>query len=109
MFFLMQCQHHPDKDADRDIHRPAHRDWVGSGGNGLASVLTGSAMWNDNGNGIGNFGILETATRADAVAFAEGDPFNQHGIVRDITLTRLADGFQQARIERMSPMPHKTK
>lgn len=103
MFFLMQCHHHPEKGAARDTHRTAHREWVGSGGNGLASVLIGSAMWNENGDGIGNFGILETATKADAQAFAHGDPFNQQGIVREITLTRLADGFQESRIERMTP------
>ena len=102
MFFLMQCHHHDDKDADRDTHRAAHREWVGSGGHGIASVLTGSAMWNDSGEGIGNFGILETKTKAEALAFAQGDPFNKHGIVREIVLTRLADGFQEARIERMS-------
>ncbi|MFT4743459.1 MAG: hypothetical protein ACI91Z_001434 [Yoonia sp.] len=101
MFFLMQCHHHADKAPDHHTHRPAHREWVGLGGNGLASVLIGSAMRDENGHG--NFGILETTTKADAHAFAQGDPINRHGIVREISLIRLADGFQHQRIDRMIP------
>ena len=87
MFFLMRCLHHPGKDADRDAHRAAHRDWVGTGGGGLASALVGSALWDE----------------AGARAFAEGDPFARAGIVREIDLTRLADGVQAHRItERMT-------
>ena len=103
MFFLMRCLHHPGKDTDRDAHRAAHRDWVGTGGGGLASVLVGSALWDEAGAGIGNFGILEAADEASARAFAEGDPFARAGIVREIDLTRLADGVQAHRItERMT-------
>lgn len=103
MYFLMVCNHHGDADIDarRDAARPMHRDWVGTGGNGVAKVLTGSAIWNDAGEGVGNFGIIEAATEADARAFAEGDPFFKKGIVRDYTLTRLADGF---RAERIAPL-----
>lgn len=99
MFFLMICHHHAGMDALRDSLRPKHRDWVATGGKGLARVLTGSALWDDEGQGIGNFGILEAESGAKARAFAEGDPFATGGAVRDITLTRLADTFQAARID----------
>jgi uncharacterized protein YciI len=99
MFFLMICHHHAGVDALRDDLRPRHRDWVATGGNGLARVLTGAALWDDAGAGIGNFGILEAATAAQARAFAEGDPFATGGLIREITLTRLADTFQAARID----------
>lgn len=99
MYVLMVCDHHPGMDALRDALRPGHRDWVASGGNGLAKVLTGSAIWDDAGKGIGNFGVLEAADMAAARAFAEGDPFATGGVVRAITLTRLADTFQAARID----------
>lgn len=103
MYFLMECRHHPDKDADRDTYRPAHRDWVKSGGNGLASVLIGSALWDDGACSVGNFGILEAGTETDARLFAEGDPFAKAGIVSQISLTRLPDAFQAHRIaERMT-------
>jgi uncharacterized protein YciI len=99
MFFLMICHHNAGVDARRDALRPKHRDWVATGGGGLARVLTGSALWDNAGAGIGNFGILEAATEAQARAFAEGDPFATGGVVREITLTRLADTFQAARID----------
>lgn len=102
-FFLMRCLHHPDQEAARDAQRPAHRAWVQSGGGGLASVLIGSALLGETG-GIGNFGILEAASAADARAFAEGDPFNAAGIVARIELTPLPDTFQAGRIaDPMSP------
>ena len=98
MFVLMQCHHHPDMDAARDEHRPAHRAWVGSGGNGLVGVLIGSAMVDENGSSIGNWGVLDAASMADARTFAEGDAFYKQGIVREIVLTALPDGFQADRI-----------
>ena len=98
MFFLMECRHHPGKDADRDAARPAHRDWVRSGGDGRASVLIGSALWDAAGTAIGHWGVLEAATEAEARAFAEGDPFVTTGIVAETTLTRLADTFQADRV-----------
>lgn len=104
MFYLMRCLHHPGQDAARDTHRPAHREWVGSGGNGLVSVLIGSALLNEAGEGSGNFGILEAKSAEDARAFAEGDPFARAGIVAQIEITPLPDTFQAHRIaEPMSP------
>ncbi|MCB1336703.1 MAG: hypothetical protein KDK10_04315 [Maritimibacter sp.] len=103
MFFLMRCDHHAGKQADRDAARDAHRAWVRSGGDGLASVLIGSALWDDAGTAIGHWGVLEAAGAAEASAFAHGDPFVTAGIVAETRLTRLADTFQAARIpERMS-------
>lgn len=103
MFFLMSNRHHSDRDNHRDRLRPEHRDWVQTGGNGLASVLIGSALWDAEGNAIGHWGVLEAATEADARAFAEGDPFAKGGVVAELTLTRLADTFQAERIaERMT-------
>jgi uncharacterized protein YciI len=101
MYFLMICPHHPGADiaALRDQLRPQHRAWVSSGGNGLARVLTGSALWNAAGDGIGNFGILEAKDEASARAFAEGDPFAKGGVVKRVELTRLADTFQAGRID----------
>lgn len=102
-YFLMRCIHHPRSGDKRNEVRPAHRNWVGSGGEGLASVLIGSAMLDDDGDALGHFGILEAKSAADAREFAEGDPFNQAGIVMDITLTPLPDTFQAHRItDRMS-------
>ncbi|MEO3999597.1 YciI family protein [Mesorhizobium sp. CAU 1732] len=98
MFFLMRCLHHPGQDDARDRHRPAHRAWVQSGGDGLAVVLIGSALQDDAGASIGNFGILEAQSAIAARDFAEGDPFNREGIVASIEITPLPDTFQANRI-----------
>jgi len=102
MFFLMVCHHKPGMSATRDELRPAHRAWVASGGDGLAKVLVGSAMWDAGGEGIGNFGILEADNLEAARSFAEGDPFHAGGVVAAIELTRLADTFQAQRITPMT-------
>jgi uncharacterized protein YciI len=103
MFFLMECRHHPNQDAARDRLRPAHRDWVRSGGNGLVSVLIGSALWDEAGEAVGHWGVLEAAGAAEAHAFAEGDPYDAAGVVAQTTFTRLADSLQAERIsERMT-------
>lgn len=101
MYFLMICPHHTGAEINvlRDQLRPQHRAWVAAGGNGLARVLTGSALWNDQGDGIGNFGILEAEDEAAARAFAMGDPFFTAGVVKSVELTRMADTFQAGRIE----------
>lgn len=98
MFFLMECHHHPDAAAAREALRPSHRDWVRTGGGGLASVLIGSALWDAEGAGIGHWGILEAASEAQACAFAEGDPFAKGGVVARLSLTRLADTLMADRI-----------
>jgi hypothetical protein len=98
MFFLMECRHNPDVADLRDSLRATHRDWVKSGGNGLASVLIGSAMWDDTGGAIGHWGILEAEDPEKARAFADGDPFATEGVVDRTTVTRLADTFMGARI-----------
>jgi uncharacterized protein YciI len=102
-YFIMRCTHHPDQDSQRDAYRPIHRDWVGSGGGGLASVLIGSAFLTKHGISAGHWGILECADAAAAYCFATGDPFYQNGIVAEIEITPLPDTFQAHRIsDRMS-------
>jgi uncharacterized protein YciI len=102
MYFLMICHHNAGVDALRDQLRPAHRAWVASGGDGLAVVLTGAALWNDAGDSIGNFGVLQAQSIEAAHAFANGDPFATGGVVKSIDITRLADTFQAGRIDPLS-------
>ncbi len=105
MYFLMVCHHHPDQGAVRDRLRDDHRAWVASGGNGLARVLVGSALWNEADEGVGNFGVLQAETEEQARAFAEGDPFAKGGVVSRIEIKRLADTFQADRIRPMTRGP----
>ncbi len=67
----------PGTQALREQHRDAHREHVATGGGGLARVLIGSALAEDDGETpIGNFGVLEAPTREAAQAFADNDPMH---------------------------------
>ena len=98
MYFLMECRHHPGRDADRDRLRPIHRDWNRSGAEGQVSVIAGSALWADDGTALGHWGIIEAPSRAAAEAYVTGDPFVTGGVVADWRLTRMADSFAADRI-----------
>ncbi|MHB2169844.1 YciI family protein [Alsobacter sp. R-9] len=99
-YWLMICRHRPGMDAVRDAHREAHRAHVASGGGGIAKVLTGSALTQDDAEtALGNFGVLEAPDRASALAFAEGDPYARAGLVESIEIIALASRFQAQRID----------
>jgi uncharacterized protein YciI len=94
MYWLMVCRHRPNMTELRNQHRDAHRQHVATGGGGLAKVLIGSALTDDDGeNSLGNFGILEAPSREAAQAFAEADPFAITGVVESIEITALASRF----------------
>lgn len=103
MYWLMTCRHKPRVADLREQHREAHRQHVSTGGGGIAKVLTGSALTDDDGETpIGNFGVLEAPTRAAARAFAESDPYAKAGIVESIEIVALASRFQAHRIDPMT-------
>ncbi|WP_262296982.1 YciI family protein [Microvirga sesbaniae] len=104
MYWLMICRHRGDAAALREQHREAHRQHVATGGGGLARVLIGSALTEDDGETPhGNFGVLEAPSREAARAFAESDPYALAGIVESIEITALASRFQAHRIDPMTP------
>lgn len=104
MYWLMICRHKPGMGDLREQHREAHRRHVSTGGGGLARVLIGSALTEDDASTpLGNFGILEAPSREAARAFAENDPFALAGLVESIEITALASRFQAHRIDPMTP------
>jgi uncharacterized protein YciI len=103
MYWLMICRHRANANDLRERHRDAHREHVATGGGGLAKVLIGSALTEDDGETpIGNFGILEAASREAAMAFAENDPYTRAGLVESIEIIALASRFQANRIDPMT-------
>lgn len=103
MYWLMVCRHRANASDLREQHREAHRQHVATGGGGLAKVLIGSAVTEDDGETLaGNFGILEAPSREAARAFAENDPYARAGLVESIEITALASRFQAYRIDPMT-------
>ena len=106
-YWLMICRHRPGMADLRDRTRDAHRVHVASGGNGLARVLTGGGLTEDDGeSGIGNFGVLEADSREEAMAFAQADPYALAGIVESIEITAIASRFQAGRIDPLTVSGH---
>ena len=104
MYWLMICRHRDDAADLREQHRDAHRRHVATGGGGLARVLIGSALTEDDGETPnGNFGVLEAPSREAALAFAENDPYAVAGLVEAIEIIALASRFQAHRIDPMTP------
>ena len=103
-YWLMVCRHRPGTAAARAEHRDAHRRHVATGGGGVARVLIGSAVTADDGETpVGNFGVLEAASRHAALTFAETDPYALAGLVETIEITALTGQFQAHRIDPMTP------
>jgi uncharacterized protein YciI len=103
MYWLMICRHRANAAELREQNREAHRQHVASGGGGLARVLIGSPLTEDDGETPnGNFGILEAPSREAAQAFAENDPYARAGLVESIEITALASRFQAHRIDPMT-------
>jgi uncharacterized protein YciI len=103
-YFLMICRHHPDAAERRAGARDAHRAHVTSGGGGIARVLTGGPLTEDDGEtATGNFGVLDAPTREAAEAFAASDPYAQAGIVQSVEIIPIANRFQANRID---PLTH---
>ncbi|WP_342360808.1 YciI family protein [Terrarubrum flagellatum] len=102
-YWLMVCRHKPDVEDLREKTREAHRAHVASGGGGVARVLIGSALTEDDAaTALGNFGVLEADSREAAIRFAETDPYALAGIVADVTITALPARFPAGRIDPMS-------
>ena len=99
MYWLMTCRHRREL-----LHlRERHREHVASGGGGLARVLIGSALTDDDGETpVGNFGVLDAPSREAAQAFAENDPFARAGIVESIDIVALPTRFPAHRIGPMT-------
>src|SRR5436305_3908212 len=109
MYWLMTCRHRADAADLREQHRDAHRLHVSTGGDGLAKVLIGSPLTEDDGETpVGHFGVLEASSRDAAAAFARQDPYALAGIVESIELTARASRFQANRIDPMTRWAYST-
>ncbi len=100
MYWLMICRHRPDVESLRAEHRDAHRTHVATGGGGLAKVLIGSALTEDDGETpIGNFGVLEAPTREAAWPSPRGPLRSARESSSASRSSALASRFQAHRID----------
>lgn len=67
-----------------------HRDYLKSQNKIL--VLSGGTTSDDGKEFVGSLLIVNVGTRAQAQAFADGDPFMKAGMFKDVKITRMRKG-----------------
>ncbi len=78
MPFIVIAMDKPDSSSIRTDNRPDHLKYLS---NHLDKLLAGGAMLSDDGqSAFGSVIILDTEDRAEAEAFAAGDPFAKAGL-----------------------------
>ena len=80
----------PNFADSREKHLQAHLDFLK--GQNKVLVLSGGTTSDDGREFTGSLLIINVGSRAEAQAFADGDPFAQAGMFRDVRITRMRKG-----------------
>lgn len=90
MLWVISCTDKPNTAAVRESVLQPHRDYLQSQKHIL--VLAGATQNDAGTEAIGSLFIVNVASRAEARAFSDGDPFTQQGVFESITITRMRKG-----------------
>ena len=74
----------------REQHLKAHQDYLH--GNKNIIVISGGTVSDDGGTFNGSLLIVNVTSRAEAQAFADGDPFSKAGMFAAVSITRMRKG-----------------
>ena len=80
----------PDFAARREQGLKAHLDYLHSQKKIL--VVSGATLTDDGKDVTGSLLIVNVGSRAEAQAFANGDPFQKSGLFTDLKITRMRKG-----------------
>jgi len=84
MNFVLYCVDKADHGHVRAENRPAHIDYLKSN---LARIVIGGPLTSDDGAAMqGSMLVIEAADRAEAEAFAAGDPYAKAGLFESVTI-----------------------
>ena len=84
MNFVLYCVDKPGHGQVRADNRPAHLDYLKSKLDRL--VIAGPLLDDDGESVLGSLLVIEAADRADAEAFAAGDPYAKAGLFESVTV-----------------------
>jgi uncharacterized protein YciI len=87
MLWAISCVDHPDTAALRDRHMKPHRAYLD--GRKDILVLAGATLSDDGTGATGSLFIVNAASRAEAKAFSDNDPFKQVGVFASVSITRM--------------------
>jgi len=91
MNFLLYCVDKADHGHVRTENRPAHVDYLKSN---LNRIVIGGPMTSDDGAAmLGSMLVIEAADRAEAEAFAAGDPYAKAGLFESVTISAYKKVF----------------
>lgn len=84
MNFLLYCVDKAGHGHVRTENRPAHVDYLKSN---LDRIVIAGPMLSDDGAAmLGSMLVIEAADRAEAEAFAAGDPYAKAGLFESVTI-----------------------
>jgi uncharacterized protein YciI len=90
MLWIIVRMDKPDSGAARDRVMKPHRDYLKER---ESIIVVGGPLLSDDGTtSIGSFHMVNAESRAEAQAFADGDPFTQAGVFSSISVARLRPG-----------------
>lgn len=85
MTFVLYCVDKPDHGHVRAENRPAHIDYLKEN---IDRIVIAGPMTSDDGETVkGSVIVVNDASRADAEAFAAGDPYAKAGLFESVTIT----------------------
>ena len=90
MLWSVYCIDNPNSGAARDKVINEHRAYL----KGKESMMVlGGPLQSDDGTGsVGSNFVVSAASRAEAQAFSDGDPFSKAGVFKSVTITRMHVG-----------------
>ncbi|MFQ6017629.1 MAG: YciI family protein [Kiloniellaceae bacterium] len=84
MHFVITCLDKPGHGAVRAENRPAHLEYLKANGDKI--LVAGPILSEDGERPTGSLLIMAFADRAEAEAFAAGDPYNRAGLFESVTI-----------------------
>lgn len=90
MLYAIYCVDKPNSTALRTELRPPHQDYLKTQ-TGII-VLAGATQTDDGETATGSMFVVNVNSRAEAEAFAKGDPFNSGGLFEKVVVTRMRKG-----------------
>lgn len=91
MQFVLYCIDKAGHGHVRTENRPAHVDYLKTN---IQRIVLAGPMLSDDGNAmLGSVLVIEAADRAEAEAFAAGDPYAKAGLFESVTIKAFKKVF----------------
>jgi len=91
--YAIICFDKPGQPGARDAHRAAHLEYIRAHADRI--VLAGPLRAEDGSHSNGSLLVMDFEDRAEAEAFAEGDPFNVGGVFESVIVRPFRKAFPE--------------